>query len=208
MAGIDIITTETELRALYGEPGKLPAAAKSDRLDDLCRRFIAESSLICIGSCDVAGRQDVSPRGDHPGFVRVIDEHTLVIPDRPGNRKLETLSNILANPQIAILFFIPGHDETLRIFGQACISRNADLLAQSTVHEKLPKSVMIVKIEQVYPHCGRSLRRADLWNSSKFPGRENVPTLAAIGLKMAGIDHSQVDEVDAQIQQSYRIGLY
>jgi PPOX class probable FMN-dependent enzyme len=208
MADSDFITTEIELRAIYGEPAKLPAAAKSDRLDDLCRRFIAESSFVCIGSSDASGRQDVSPRGDHPGFVRVIDECTLVIPDRPGNRKLETLSNILANPQVAILFFIPGHDETLRIFGRARISRDAALLAHSIVHDKLPRSVIVVEIEQVYPHCGKSLRRADMWNVARYVGREKIPTLAAIGLQMAGIHDSNVEDVDVKIQQSYRTDLY
>lgn len=208
MADRDLITTEAELRALYGEPGRLPAVAKSDRLDDLCRGFIAESSFICIGSSDASGRQDVSPRGDPPGFVRVIDERTLAIPDRPGNRKLETLSNILANPQVAILFIIPGHDETLRIFGRARISLAADLLAQAMVHGKPAKSVMLVEIEQVYPHCGRSIHRAGLWNVATYPRRENIPTLAAIALKMAGSDDSQVAQVDAQLQLSYREGLY
>lgn len=204
----DFITTETQLRALYGEALTLPAAAKSNRLDDLCRRFISESSFVCIGSCGASGRQDVSPRGDHPGFVRVIDEHTLVIPDRPGNKKLETLSNILVNPQVAILFFIPGHEETLRIFGRARISRDADLLAGAIAHDKLPKSVILVEIEQVYPHCGKSLRRAGLWNVATYPGRETIPTLAAIALRMAGIHDIDVDEVDAKIQQSYRTELY
>src|ERR1700704_166222 len=96
----EFITSEAQLRALYGEPKRLPARAKADRIDGLCRRFIALSPLICVSSCDGAGRQDVSPRGDAPGFVQVLDERTIAIPDRPGNNKLETLSNLLVNPTI------------------------------------------------------------------------------------------------------------
>lgn len=208
MTYTDLITTETGLRALYGEPKGLPAAAKSDRLDDLCRHFISLSSFICISSCDVEGHQDVSPRGDHPGFVRVIDERTLAIPDRPGNNKLETLSNILVNPQVALLFMIPGHDETLRLFGRARISCSSDLRVLAAVDGKLPKSVILITVEQIYPHCGKSLRRAQMWDSTNYSDRKEVPTLAAMATKMAGIGYPKAEDVDAHLQQSYITGLY
>ena len=204
----DLITSEAELRALYGEPKKLAAAAKTDRLDDLCRRFIELSPFICISSCDAEGRQDVSPRGDQPGFVHVLDERTLAIPDRPGNNKLETLSNILVNPQVALLFAIPGHDETLRIFGRACISRDASLLAATAVAGKLPKTVILISVEQVYPHCGKALRRARLWDPLARPDQQAVPSLAAIALGMANIQDRKLADVEAQIQQSYITDLY
>jgi PPOX class probable FMN-dependent enzyme len=202
------ITSESQLRALYAQPGRLPAAAKADRLDALCRRFIALSPLVCISSCDAQGRQDVSPRGDPPGFVQVLDDRNVAIPDRPGNNKLETLSNIIANPNVALLFAIPGHDETLRLFGKARISCDPQLLALSIVAEKQPKTVIVVNIELVYPHCGKSFRRAKLWESGGHVERAKVPSLAEIGLTMAGEKDPPAAQVDQQIQQSYVSGLY
>lgn len=204
----DLITTEAELRAIYGEARALAASAKADRLDDLCRRFIGLSPLICIGSCDAAGCQDVSPRGDHPGFVRVLDERTLAIPDRPGNNKLETLSNILVNPRVALLFVIPGHDETLRIFGRASISRNAELLAQAAVGGKLPKSMIIIAIDQVYPHCGKSFRRARIWDTAARRDKASVPSLAAIAIGMANVRDLRIEDVEVQVEKSYTTDLY
>lgn len=208
MSANDLITTEAELRAVYGETKKLAAAAKADRLDDLCRRFIALSPFVCISSSDAQGRQDVSPRGDRPGFVRVLDDRTLAIPDRPGNNKLETLSNILVNPEVAVLFVIPGHEETVRVFGRARISRDAALLAQAEVDGKQPKSVIVIDVAQVYPHCGKAFRRARMWDATAYPDRTAVPTLAAIALTMAGIRDRKVEDVDAQVQKSYVTDLY
>lgn len=204
----DLIITEAELRALYGETKKLAAAAKTDRLDELCKRFIALSPFVCIGSCDADGRQDVSPRGDRPGFVRVLDERALAIPDRPGNNKLETLSNILVNPQVAVLFVIPGHDETLRIFGRARISREAELLDHAAVDGKRPKSMILIEIEQVYPHCGKAFRRARMWEAAAHPDSREVPSLAAIALTIAGIRDRKIEDVEAQVQKSYITDLY
>jgi uncharacterized protein len=203
-----LITSESDLRALYGAPKKLAAAAKLDRIDELCRRFIALSPFICVGSCDAAGRQDVSPRGDRPGFVRVLDGRTLVIPDRPGNNKIETLSNLLVNPRIGILFVIPGHDETLRINGRARISRAPALLAAATVEGKVPKCVILVTAEEVYPHCGKAFRRARLWDPASSPERNEVPSLAAIARTMAGVSDVTVEEIDARVRKSYETDLY
>lgn len=204
----DLIATEAELRAIYGAPKKLAAAARTNRLDDLCRRFISLSPFICISSCDAAGSQDVSPRGDHSGFVRVLDERTLAIPDRPGNNKLETLTNILANPQVAVLFVIPGHDETLRISGQARISRNADLLSQVAVDGKQPRSVILIAIEQIYPHCGKAFRRARMRDTVVRPDARPIPSLAAMALAMADICDQRLEDVEAQVAKSYLTDLY
>ena len=208
MAFENIIRTEAELRALYGLPGKLPAAAKADALDDLCIDFIRRSSLVFLGSSDAAGRQDVSPRGDKAGFVQVLDRKTLAIPDRPGNNKLETMTNILENSQVALLFLIPGHDETLRLYGKATVSANPSLLSQAEVQGKLPRTVILVSVEQVYPHCGKALKRSQIWNQSEYLQRLEIPSLAAIALKMAASPGANASEVDAQIQESYRTGLY
>lgn len=207
-ANAPLITTESELRMLYGAPGKLVAAAKTDRIDEYCQRFIALSPFICVGSCDAAGRQDVSPRGDHPGFVQVLDDRTLAIPDRPGNNKVETLSNLLVNPRIGILFIIPGYDETLRINGRARISLNPQLLEVAAVNGKPPKCLIVVAAAEVYPHCGKSFRRARLWDAASRPERSQVPSLAAIAVKMAGVRDVSVEEIDARVQKSYETDLY
>jgi uncharacterized protein len=203
----DVITTEAELRAIYGEPKRLPARAKAKEIDDLCRRFIALSPLVCISSCDREGHQDVSPRGDAPGFVQVLDATTIAIPDRPGNNKLETLSNILVNPRVAVLFIIPGHEETLRLNGIAQISRDPVLLKTSAVDGRLPKAMIVVKVEEIYPHCGKAFRRARAWDPQSCPDQP-PPSLAAIALTMAGIRDRSVDEVAAQVQKGYETELY
>jgi PPOX class probable FMN-dependent enzyme len=204
----DIVASETELRAIYGEPKKLAAAAKSDRLDALCRQFIALSPLVCVSTSNAEGRQDASPRGDAPGFVRVLDDHTLVIPDRTGNGKIETLTNLVLNPRIGLLFIIPGHEETLRINGFTRIARDQELLSASIFEGKLPKCVIVVTVEEVYPHCGKAFRRARLWDVDARPGREAVPSLAAIAIKMARITDRKVEDLDAQVQRNLITELY
>jgi uncharacterized protein len=203
----DVITTEAELRAIYGEPKRLPARAKAKAINDLCRRFIALSPLVCISSCDRDGHQDVSPRGDAPGFVQVLDATTIAIPDRPGNNKLETLNNILVNPRVALLFIIPGHEETLRLNGTAQISCDPMLLKKSAVDGRLPKAMIVIKVEEIYPHCGKAFRRARAW-APQSRTDQPVPSLAAIALVMAGIRDRSVDEVAAQVQKGYETELY
>lgn len=200
------IATLDQLRAVYGPPSKLAAAAKVDRLDDLTRAFIARSPFVMVGTSDAEGRQDVSPRGDAPGFVRVLDDRTLVIPDRPGNNKLENLSNIVATGRIALLFVIPGHDETVRVNGAAHLSTDPDLLAGLAVAGKLPRAAIVVSAEEVYPHCAKAFRRADLWHTAT-PEKGSVPSLAQIARTMAGTSMPLAD-LEAKIADDNANGLY
>ena len=202
------ISSIEQLRAIYGMPRPLPAKAKSDRLDDLCRRFIALSPFLVISSADAEGRQDCSPRGDAPGFVMVLDDRTIAIPDRPGNNKVENLSNLVARPNIGLLFIIPGHEETLRLNGTARIVRDAALLARACVDGKPPKSLIVVDVAEVYPHCGKAFRRARLWDEGARPAKGVVPSLASIALKMAGLGHENLAEVEARTERSYITDLY
>ena len=202
------ITNLTELRAVYGQPMPLAAAAKADRLDNLCRRFIALSPLVVFSSADGEGRQDCSPRGDAPGFVTVLDDRTIAIPDRPGNNKIETLSNLLERPNIGLLFVIPGHEETLRLNGTARIVCDAALLARAAVNGKVPKGLIVVDIAEVYPHCGKAFRRAGLWDVSTHAAKGTVPSLASIALKMAGRHDEDLATVEARTTRSYNTDLY
>ncbi len=169
-----LLRDEAELTALYGPALERSVRKQMDRLDDLARAFIAASPFIVIGTQN--GVADNSPRGDAPGFVKVADDQTLLIPDRRGNNRLDTLRNLLHNPQIGILFLVPGRSETFRINGEAVISRDPALLAQFAVQDKLPRTVIVVKVREAYVHCSRSLVRADLWNSANHAASGVVPT--------------------------------
>jgi len=156
----DTIDSEEELRDIYAPPRYL---AVLDQLDRSCRVFIAHSPLVVIGTTQPQNGIDVSPRGDKPGFVRVLDDHTLAIPDRTGNNRLDSMTNLLVNNEIGLFFLIPGVHESLRIKGTASISRDADLLAASTVDGKAPKSMLLVSVYWAFIHCGKALHRSRVW---------------------------------------------
>src|SRR4051812_45505578 len=151
----DPVTTEAQLREVVGAP--VPRAVNKEiaRLDAHCRTIIARSPFVLIASCDGEGRMDVSPKGDPPGFVKVVDDSTLAIPDRPGNRRADTFSNVLRNPGVGLLFLIPGMVETLRVNGRASIVRDLALREQMAVGGKVPALALIVTVEQAFIHCGK-----------------------------------------------------
>ncbi|MBM3786013.1 MAG: pyridoxamine 5'-phosphate oxidase family protein [Acidobacteria bacterium] len=160
-----IVQSVAELEALYGEPLERSVRKQLDRIDDLCRAFIAASPILMI-----ATEGDVSPRGDTPGFVRVVDERTLLIPDRRGNNRTDSLHNIVTHPRIGLLFLIPGVTHTLRVNGDAEIVVDEDLCATFAVDGKPPRTVLRVRVLEAYAHCSRALVRADVWNVEKFKG--------------------------------------
>lgn len=204
-----MLTDKSALRALYGEPGELPRRAIAGALEPQSIRFIELSPLVIVASADAAGNLDLSPRGDAPGFVRVVDASTLVIPDRRGNRKLHTLNNVLENDRIGLMFMIPGIVEVLRLRGRARLSTDPTECARHAVQGKAPQSVMIVDVETVIPHCGKALRRAKFFDadSARSYKEDGVPTLAEIALALAEMDRP-VDEVDRAIREDYEKGLY
>src|SRR4029077_8078289 len=150
------IEDTASLRSCYPEPSELARRKNLARLDKHCRNFIALSPFLCLGTASDAGT-DVSPRGDAPGFVRVLDDTTLLIPDRPGNNRLDSLGNLLANPNVGLLFLIPGIEETLRVNGSAEITTDARLLADAEVNGKRPKSALIVHVREAFLHCGKAV---------------------------------------------------
>lgn len=158
------ITVEDEetLRSRYASPRFLPVL---DQLDRSCRLFIAHSPIVIVGSTQPGNGVDLSPRGDAPGFVRVLDDHTLIIPDRQGNNRLDSMTNLLVNNEIGLFFMIPGVHETLRLKGTARLSRDPELLRAAEVQGKQPNTVMVVTVTWIFIHCGKALNRAKMWES-------------------------------------------
>lgn len=169
-----VVQSAEELYALYGEPLERSVRKQLDRLDEHCRAFIAASPFLILGT--QGAQADNSPRGDQPGFVRVADDHTLLIPDRRGNNRVDALHNILENPKVGLLFFVPGVTHTLRINGEAVISTDPALLEQFVVQGKAPRTVLVVTVKEAYAHCSRALVRADLWNPARHAAEGAVPT--------------------------------
>jgi PPOX class probable FMN-dependent enzyme len=174
------IEDETALRAVYRQPAKAVREKCLPHLDAHSRRFIGLSPFFCIGSSQPGGMADVSPRGGLPGFVHALDDGHIAFPDRPGNNRLDTLINILHQPAVGLLFFLPGVDEMLRINGLAAISMEESLMARFVHEEKRPRSVVVIATREVYFHCSKALRRSDLWNPAKHLPRGAFPTLGQI----------------------------
>jgi uncharacterized protein len=182
------ITNEAELRALLGEPTPIVCAKLSDRLNHLTRQFIERSPFLCIATCDAQGNCDVSPRGDPRGFVRVIDDTTVLVPERPGNRLADTLRNLLVNPRVGLLFFVPGVGDTLRVNGRATLITDAALLEPCVVEGKVPKLGILVDVEAAFTHCSKAFLRSQLWDSTTFVDRSVLPTSGEIMKVLQGED--------------------
>lgn len=204
----DVVTSPEALRALVGEPSELVIKKQLPALDHHCRAFIALSPFLLLGTASARGQCDVSPRGDAPGFVLVLDERTLVIPDRPGNRRIDSLQNIIDTGAAGLLFMIPDVGETLRVNGRACIVRDADLLARLEAQGKEPKLAIVVEVEEAYLQCAKALRRSQLWDAATWPERGAVPSLAQMILDQVPMPGVTVEELDDSFQESYRTRLY
>jgi len=203
---MDTIESPQQLREIYGEPMERAVKKQLTRLDRHCRNFIALSPFLVIASSDPSGRCDASPKGDAPGFVRVVDDTTLLIPDRLGNNRIDTLGNLLARPGIGLIFFVPGINETLRVNGRAKVTTDPELLEPLAVGGKVPRSGILVAAEEIYFHCGKALIRSDLWNPDKRVARGSWPSLGRIiAEQVGGMDP---DEAERQTAESYRTRLY
>ena len=175
------ITDEATLRELIGgEPTEIVAAKILDQVTPLTRRFIDASSFVCVGTTAAGGGLDVSPRGDPPGFVRVLDERTLLVPERPGNRIADTLVNLLSDDRIALLFLIPGVGDTFRVNGRAIITDDAELLAESAVAGRAPKLGLLVHVLEAYVQCPKAMIRSALWDPETQVQRSCLPSLGEI----------------------------
>ena len=202
------IDSVTKLRAVYPRPPRARSGLKVlDRLDVHCRNFIALSPLCVISSSGADGRTDASPRGDPPGsLAHVLDEKTLLLPDRPGNRQLDTLANLVERPHVGLVFFVPGLNETLRINGRVEIVTEPELLAPLAIRGKLPILVLKVTVEEAYLHCAKALIRARIWEPEARVERSRFPTYGQVlADQIAGAD---AVEIDADSAESARTDLY
>jgi uncharacterized protein len=171
---------EAQLRDVLGEPTELVKKKIADRLNPLTRQFVERSPFVVVATGRPEGGLDVSPRGDPAGFVRIIDERTLLLPDRPGNKLADTLTNLLEDDRIALLFLVPGVDETFRINGRARIVDGEELLAASAVEGNVPKLGILVEVEEAYTQCPKALLRSELWNPQRHIERSELPSSGAI----------------------------
>lgn len=203
------IQDEAALRAVIGEPSEQVKKKCRPKLAPLSRRFIEVSPLVCLATSDRQGRCDVSPRGDGPGFVRILDEETLLVPDRPGNKLADSLRNILQNPHVGLLFLIPGVADSFRVNGRAVITTDRELLAASEVEGKVPALGILVDIEDAYPQCGKAFLRSHAWDPARYLTRDQLPSFGEL---MQEIDSESFDaaEYDAARAERYarREGFY
>lgn len=194
------------LREVYGAPSERAIKKQLPALDRHCRAFIALSPFVVVASAGADGTLDASPRGDAPGFVAVLDDRTLLIPDRPGNNRVDTMSNMVENPHIGLLFLVPGMNETLRVNGSVQITTDEALLAPLAVNGKLPRAGLLVTVEEAYLQCPKALVRSDLWNPEKHVDRQALPTMSEmLADQIPGLDA----EAHARaLAENIRTGLY
>jgi PPOX class probable FMN-dependent enzyme len=200
------LATAEAVRSHYGEVRALAAAKCIDRLDAWARRFIARSPFCVVASADARGWCDATPRGDAPGFVRVLDDTTLAIPDRRGNNRVDTLLNVVENPRVGLLFLVPGVRETLRVNGRVRISTEPGLLETMIAQNKAPSSALIVAVEEVFFHCGKALIRSDLWNPAKHALPGSFPNIGRIVAEQLGT--VDADAAEAETVVGYRERVY
>ena len=211
----EIIGSLAELDAITEKPSGGAAGKTMRRIDRYARQFIGLSPFCCLATSDGKGRADVTPRGDKPGFVRVLDDTTLLIPDRPGNNRMDSIRNVIENPSLGLLFLIPGFEDTLRVNGRGWVTKDPRLLAESAVDGKAPRFGIIVAVDEHFLHCAKAFRRSGLWDAKAQVPRSTMPTLARMIMdQMAEVANeekpaeAEVVAVDAEIEADYRATLY
>lgn len=204
-----VIGNEVALRAIIGEPLPLVVSKIVDRLNPSTRPFVEASPFVCIATADRDGRCDVSPRGDPPGFVRILDDRTLFVPERPGNRIADTLRNVLATGRAGLLFFIPGVTDTFRVNGRATLTDDPEICAPSVIEGKVPKVGILVEVEEAYTQCSKAFLRSHLWDPARHVSRESLPTNGEIFRAIQG-DGFDVETYDRERAERYarRDGFY
>jgi uncharacterized protein len=202
------IAGEEALRGVLGEPTALVRSKIADRLNDLTRKFVERAPFLCLATSAADGTCDVSPKGDPAGFVKVLDERTLLLPDRPGNRLADSFRNVLVNPHVALLFVIPGVNDTFRVNGRATIVDDPALLEPCAVEGKVPKLGLRIEIEEAYTHCSKAFLRAQLWDPERYVDRSELPSAGEL-MRSVGAD-VEPERYDAERAERYerREGFY
>ncbi len=205
-----VIADEPELRTRFQAVHTLAALKSQPGLDAHAQEFIRRAPFLCLGTQDMAGRADVSPRGDPPGFVRILDDSTLAIPDRPGNNRLDSLVNILANPSVGLLFIIPGFDDTLRVNGEARLVTEPGLLASLAVGDRVPKLAIVVTVREAFLHCAKAFRRSQLWDPAALQDRSTMPSLMHILLDQTTgkPGDEELQREDEALEEEYKQTMY
>jgi PPOX class probable FMN-dependent enzyme len=203
----EIVTTHERLRELNRNPSHLVSNKTIDHIDDICRRYIAASPFVVVASRGEDNRLDLSPKGDPAGFIAVLDDKTLAIPDRLGNNRLDTFENLLINPEIGLIFIIPGHGDTLRVSGKGKIVRDTELQNRLALNGKPPNLVLVVSVEEAFLHCPKCVIRSALWKSDQWPNRSDLPTLAEAMIAHGALSES-TEQIETVIEHSNTKRLY
>jgi uncharacterized protein len=208
----NIISSREALRTVIRQPSELVIAKEINFLDEHCKSLIALSPFILIATSNKRGRCDVSPKGDPPGFVQVLSDKYLAIPDRPGNARLDSIENILENPQVGLLFVIPGTRETLRINGKAMIIQDDEVLDRGMVDGKRPTLAIGVEVQEAFIHCAKAFIRSNLWKHETWPSLEGLPTFAKMLIDHVNAENIKTEmtekQLDDLLENDYKAKLY
>lgn len=201
------ISNKEALENHFDEPHSTAVEVMRESLDQYQRGFIELSPFVCIATADAEGQPTISPKGDAPGFVKIIDESTLIIPDRPGNNKVESFHNLVQNPKMALIFIIPGVRETLRVSGEAIITTDQAHLEDSKVGKKAVRTGLLINISSVYFHCGKAMIRSKIWEEKSKLAKGILPSFGEILKSEAGLDSGK-EELEAMLEDVYQNELY
>ena len=204
----NVLTSEAELREHYLMPGAGPVDKQLDHIEKHGQSFIGLSPFVCIGTAPDGALPDVSPRGGEPGFVKVQDPKTLILPDWPGNNRLDSLTNIVASAGVGLLFFIPGFNDLLRVNGRAEISVDPEHTGLFEMRGRNPQSVMVINVEEVYLHCTKALVRSELWNADKQVDRSALPSTGTMYRDQLALDKVPPEVIDQALDESERNDIY
>ncbi|MCM3121718.1 pyridoxamine 5'-phosphate oxidase family protein [Mesobacillus sp. AQ2] len=197
-----------ELRERFGEPSELAKRKVISYVDEHCRNYISKSPFLILSTSDKDGCSDASPRGDTPGFVLILDKNRIVIPDRPGNKRMDSLKNILSNPQVGLLFLIPGMSETLRVNGRASLTLDPELLGRMAAGGKNPLLGIEIEVEECFIQCGKALRRSGLWVPESWADPSTLPSGAEILAAHSKLPGTTAAEIKDRLEDGYRNRLY
>lgn len=206
-----LVNDEDDLRRTFSATHDIALKKCLDHIDQHARAFIERSPFVCIGTQSKTGAADVSPRGDPCGFVKILDERTVLIPDRPGNNRLDTLTNITTNSRVGLLFMVPGFDDTMRVNGDAQITRDPELLSMMVVNDRTPTLAIAVHVDEVFIHCAKAFRRSKLWDHNQHQDRKEVPSLMKIILDQttgAPINPAEMEKLDTELEEEYQYTMY